>query len=378
MSDTGPGKRLTTEQEQQGADLYAAGASERDVAEALGCSASTAHRLRLRLAQEAAPAAPAATVPAEPDTAEAPGTPEPGEAADALSALRAQRAAQASVVEGLEQRQATSLQAMATLKQEQLGELAEGRANVGLRQRYRNAEDDAQDWATAAGLARDKLHMIDQRIADLEARQHLARMRGELALAVGDRAAAVSATGDRQRGAVLAMRDSAAEFVQAVADERAACQRVEDLAAAVTAAAVHLGEPVPDIPPATSTALWLHPDEAGAGGALALHRAINRAREGNAQAAAVHLGEAFGWLPPDPAAIAAERERLLAMRAQQAAPAAEPHEPWTRPDTSTIDLDAAGRELPAWRVRPHPATPIRARRPGGLRVARRAALAGMT
>lgn len=43
------GRRLTPEEEKTGLYLYAAGASEREVAEALSCSASTAHRLRERL-----------------------------------------------------------------------------------------------------------------------------------------------------------------------------------------------------------------------------------------------------------------------------------------------------------------------------------------
>lgn len=352
--EAGPGKRLTAEQEQQGAELYAAGASERDVAEALGCSASTAHRLRERLQREAAPAAPAAPVPAGTNTAEVPESPEPDETAQALAELRGQRDQQAEVIEGLEQREATSLAAMSELKQQQLGELAEGRADVGLRQRYRNAEDDARDWAIAADLARDKLRLIDQRIADLEARQDLDRMRGELAAAVAARDAACVATGERQRAAVLAVKAAAGEFTQAVADEQAAVSRVADLAAAVTAAAVHLGEPAPEVPAAASTALWLHPDTASAGGALALARAINRAREGNAQATAVQLAECFGWLPPDPAQIAAEHARLLALRASAAEP--EPHEPWTRPDGSPVALDADGNEVHPWLAErvPHP------------------------
>ena len=351
--DAGPGKRLTEAQEARGAEMFSAGASERDVAEALGCSASTAHRLRERL-QNAAPAVPAATVPAELGEPDATVAPEPDETAQALTALYAQRAGQAEVIEGLEQREATSLTAMSELKHQQLGELAEGRADVGLRERHKNAAEDAADWHTAADLARDKLRLIDMQIADLEARRALGAMRAELAAAVEARDAACAATGERQRAAVLAVRDAAAEFVQVVADEQAAVSRAADLAAAVTAAAVHLGEPVPEVPAVASTALWLHPDAANTGGALALARAINRAREGNVQDTAVQLATAFGWLPPDPAQIAAERERLLAMRAPEPEP--EPRQPWTRPGTSSVPLDRDGNELPPWMTArpPHP------------------------
>lgn len=43
-------KRLTRRQEERGAEMFEADKSERQVAKALGVSASTAHRLRLRLA----------------------------------------------------------------------------------------------------------------------------------------------------------------------------------------------------------------------------------------------------------------------------------------------------------------------------------------
>lgn len=56
-------RRLTPEEEQVGAELFSEGASERDVAEALECSPSTAHRLHERV-QARGEAARAATAPA--------------------------------------------------------------------------------------------------------------------------------------------------------------------------------------------------------------------------------------------------------------------------------------------------------------------------
>jgi Homeodomain-like domain len=374
MSDTGPGRRLTAAEEQQAAEMFAAGKSEREVADAVGCSASTAHRLRERLAREAAPAAPAATVPAGPDTPEAPVAPEPAAPAEAateppglemtgvllpsedeIAALRKERGEVAAAVATYEERAQESRTAIVQLEADRREVLAAGHDAAPLRPRLRDAADDLKDSEEAAALARGYLLELDGRLAAIEGRQAFGRMRGELAREVEISDVVCASTGNLQRAAVLAIKAAAEKFVQAVADEQAAISRRADLAAAVTAAAVHLGEPVPEVPAAVPTALWIHPDAANAGGALALHKAINRAREGNVQATAVHLAEAFGWVPPDPAQVAAERERLLAMQAQQASPAVEPHQPWTRPDTATVALDRDGKEVPPWMVRPpHP------------------------
>jgi hypothetical protein len=108
---------------------------------------------------------------------------------------------------------------------------------------------------------------------------------------------------------VIGLRDAAVDFTATLADERAAVQRAGELAAAVAAGAAMLGEPLPDVAPEVSTSLLVDPGHAS-GRPLALMRAFSEARIGDAEAVAVCLAEAFGWLPPDPAELAAEQERL--------------------------------------------------------------------
>jgi transposase len=309
---SGPGRRLSDHEEARGAGLFAAGKSEREVADVLGCSPSSAHRLRLRL--DAAGSEPEETTVTEHN--------EDQDEAE-LTELAKQHDAQARTVQGLEEREAVSRSAAASLEAEHLAGLAEGRSDPELRQRHENAAKDAGDWAKGAELARGKLAAIDQQITAVLARRADRQLRADLAEAVAERDVVLAAVGARQRAAVTAVRTAAEDFTAAFADELAALARVDELAALIA-----LGGPVPDVPPPESTGLWVSADYV-AGQPVALMRAISEARAGNAATVARQLGEAFGWLPPDPAELAAERARVLALRAGQLQPGPPP----------SVDLD---------------------------------------
>jgi hypothetical protein len=107
------------------------------------------------------------------------------------------------------------------------------------------------------------------------------------------------------------------------------------------------------VPAAESTVLWVA--DAPGGAPLALTRAVNEARKGDVPAVAVRLAEAFGWLPPAPLTaeeVAAWQARQAELARQQPQPGA----PWTRPDTSSVDVDAQGNALPPQMParQPHP------------------------
>lgn len=333
MIGGGAGRRLTAGQEERAAVMFAAGASEREVADELGCSASTAHRLRLRLEGE------------------------PQEDAE-LAALQQMRVALAEQIADHQGRAEASRKAIGALTAERDELLAEGKDAAPLRSRVGSAVMDLEDWTRAAELLAPKLAAVDARIAGIEARRELTAMRAVLAAAVAERDEVLAGIGDRQRAAVLAVKSAAEEFVATYREEEAARLRVEQLATAVTAGAVSLGEPLPDVPAAVGTMLQ-PPHDAIAGPALALVRATYRAREGNVAAVAVQLAETLGWLPPDPAELAADLERMRQMYAQQQRPPQPQGEPWTRPDASPVSLDAHGQEIrwAGWRP-PLPAHPL--------------------
>jgi len=350
---------MTPEQEARGAELFAAGHSERQVAAELGVGTGSAHRLRMRLAK--AEAAAEASEPEDPGTAPCgqlsqnqgqnetvihrPGGPTAAELAAELAGLETQRDGLAETAQTHEERAAVSRSAVMDLEAERLAALEAGRDAAPLRPRIASARADMDDSATAAQMVRDRMAAIDERIAEIRGRQELARLRTELAAAVEDRDAVCSRSGDRQRAAVLAVRAAAEEFTATYTEEETAGLRVEQLAQAVSAWAAGFGEPLPDVPPAASTALAV-PGDAMGGAALALVRATYRAREGSAAAVAVQLAEAFGYLPPSPEEIAAERERMARLyAAQPPQPAPQQGQPWTRPDVSSVDVDQYGREI---------------------------------
>lgn len=325
---TGP--RLTPEQEDRGAELYATGASERDVAEALGCSPSTAHRLRERLetqrdgggqeqaaggadgdleitevrpfAPGEAPSVVMLTV-LRPSAAGEAGAPElavpqssPEDEARLL-ALTGRREELAGTVAVCEERAAASRQAAARLDAERIEALAAGRDAQDLRPRRQNAEDDARDSDDMAVLMRQKLEAVDQEIGGICARRELARLRGELAAAESRRAVVCAGIGDRVRAAVAAVAEAAREVVAARADERAAGEAVSQLGQAVTAGALVLGEPGPDLA-ATPESTW--PSAPQDVTPVAWSRMCNAAAKGDTAWAAKEMAELLGWLPPAP------------------------------------------------------------------------------
>jgi hypothetical protein len=78
-------RRLTPEEAARGAGLFRQGATERQVAEALGVGRGTAHRLRERLGQDAASAAPGEPGAGEQGPGGTPGTPEADGAPEAVT-----------------------------------------------------------------------------------------------------------------------------------------------------------------------------------------------------------------------------------------------------------------------------------------------------
>jgi hypothetical protein len=363
---SGPTRRLTAEQEERGAQMFAAGHSERQVAEALEVGAGTAHRLRDRLAARIAQLAGQDHHDRETPV----GTEDDGSVRDAvddvmrgglLAQLGETRDELIGQLTDLQGRAAASRQALDGLEAERIKLLASGQDAAPLRPRVASASADLADWQTAAGLVQQQIAIADQRIAEVQAEQQLAGMRAELAPAIAERDAAVRATGGRMAAAVLAVRAAAEEFTAALADETAARDRAELLAAQVASLAGSLGEPGPDLPAEPeSTVLAVRGGDIG-GAELELYRAMGAARLGQAGVVARHLAEAFGWLPPTRAEQAADAERMRAQWAEMDRRMRQPKpapQAWTRPDASSYDVDADGREVRPWGhrppIQPHP------------------------
>jgi hypothetical protein len=116
-------------------EMFAGGATERQVAVALGCGNATAHRLRQAFLdqQDPAQAAPEAITPAAPDFAAR------------LAELEELRDRIAGVVTTHEDRAQASRTAVAALEAERLDMLAREVDAQPLRQRRRDAEDDLAD-----------------------------------------------------------------------------------------------------------------------------------------------------------------------------------------------------------------------------------------
>lgn len=375
---------MTADEERQGAEMFAAGRSERDVAEALGCSPSSAHRLRERLERAGAVTGNQA---GETPVSDQDGSAEDGsglemtpvrrafgsdvvlthpglaeiDAAGAEIELEAERAELADLVTAYGQRAQISLTAIQDLEAERLRILADGGDAVQLRDKVATARQDLQDWTDATGLHQQKLAVVEERLAGFAARRDLEGMRGQLAPAVAERDAAIRSTGGRMATAVLAVKAAAEEFTAALADETAARDRAELLAAQVASLAGSLGEPGPDVPAEPeSTVLNVRGGDIR-GAELELVRAMNAAKLGRAELVAKHLAEAFGWLPQSREEQAADaelwRQKRAAMDRQMLAPKPAP-QAWTRPDTASVGVDQNGREVgyPGYRPprAPHP------------------------
>lgn len=211
----GPGRRLAGDEEERAALLFAGGATDRQVADALDVGAGTANRLRHRMAAriaELSGGAPAdggrqleATVNALQTGLEISQAGEAGWRAELLEALRVQRGELLAALAAWQDRAQASRGAIAALDAERLELLAAGRDAAPLRPRRRDAEDDLADSTAAAGLVTARLAETEARIAGQEAEQRriaeqdaltAARAAAEAANAEGERLAAYLATTD--------------------------------------------------------------------------------------------------------------------------------------------------------------------------------------
>lgn len=233
---TGPGRRLTPEQEQTGAEMFAAGSTDRQVAAALECGAGTANRLRQRLAGR---------------IAELGGPGEPAADQPPVTELEQTRDALARALTLQLERAAASAQAIEGLGCERLELLAAGRDAAPLRPRLRSAEDDRQDYTSAAVLLQSRLDEVNGWIAQRNAAGELAAAEGEMAAAATEAAALAASAPDVLRTAAEAVRAAAAELVAFRADLAVAQDRVTAAHHRATLAALALGSPVP--PPSAST-----------------------------------------------------------------------------------------------------------------------------
>ena len=344
---------MTPDQERRGAEMFSQGQSERQVADELGVSASSAHRLKLRLEQpEAAPAPEIETGPEQPDEAVL-------QAADgiltdeAMALLEGERDRLAGELENLQARAQASLSAGHRLTEERDQLLLTTGDASPVRQRLIDAENDYRDWTRAIELTTAHLSEVSGRIEALTGYRELAERRAQLDAAVAERDQVLSQSGSRQRAAVAAVRAAAEEFCAVAADELAATERAAVLSSAVTAMAMQLGEQVPVVPPPASTRLVGLRQEGR--GELALRRALGFAERGDVDAVARALGEASGWTPPGPPdeeelkrwrQMTEDRERQLAEAKAQNARGPGGTE------ARVIDLDQNGREI--WPRPPHP------------------------
>ncbi len=233
---------MTPEQETRGAELFAQGKSERQVATELGVGTGSAHRLRMRLAAKAEAGGDSTEpVPDVPVDLE-PVTPDDGGHADAdlaaeLAELETQRGELDRIAGVHEERAQASRSAVMELEAERLAALEAGRDAAPLRPRIASACADADDSATAAQMVRGRVAVIDERIAEIKGCRELAVLRAELAAAVAERDEVCARSGQRQRAAVLAVREVAEEFTATYREEEAAGRRMEQLAQAVAAGA---------------------------------------------------------------------------------------------------------------------------------------------
>jgi hypothetical protein len=205
----GNNRRLSEDEERRGADLFAEGKSEREVADELGCSPSTAHRLHERLQQAGSGGSSGLAVGDLIPMRLLPGgrveitDPAEGLAEEVEGALRVElleqlgqrRAEFAEAVASCHARAAASRQAIAALDAERLELLAAGQDAAPLRQRRADAEADLADWEKSAELAAGPVAQADMRIAEVRAEQAQAEAEAarKRAAQQGDRLAPLAA-----------------------------------------------------------------------------------------------------------------------------------------------------------------------------------------
>lgn len=257
----GPGRRLTEADEALGAELFAAGKSEREVADELGCSASTAHRLRERLGavQDGTQDAPDAQdegsrfaltehrspwpegvavltfkgIPRDSADGDDSERDEPvlNEAdtkaaaarAVALRELGAKRDELAGQLADLEARSGASRQALVDLEARRVALLAEGKDAAPLRPLAQSARDDLADWEKTAELIAPQLAEVEAMIAGVHHEELLAAQQAERDRAAreGTRLAPKAAAALREAvtgdGPVRALADLGSRVAQAEA-----------------------------------------------------------------------------------------------------------------------------------------------------------------
>ena len=319
MSAPGPGRRLSDDEEERGAALYADGATTRAVARELAISRSSAQRLRVRLA-EAGRLAPAVG-----DGDAADGDDGPADAIDAELAAMASgdTAAELAAVTGQREALAARLNAVAA---DHFAALADLEAAQLARAAVIEADGDPSAQRSAIHDARDRIEEAEAgaaslmaKIAEADERVAVAAARHAERLAADELAAAVAAAEVTCERAAAVMRESiaayadlgpAGEFMNAVLDDAEAMARV-------AAAAAAAGVPVPDSPSGRLRVPAAH----GAQGGYLL-RAISAGLDRDPAAVHMALAGVAGWQPPDPqecaaldAETAAEAEAEAAARA---------------------------------------------------------------
>jgi transposase-like protein len=291
---------------------FAEGASTRQVAREHGIGNATAARMlqQYRDSQDSAQVAPGAGHP-DMAAAAAPGDVEHPRGDDAeLAALLEQREHVSAELAEAHSKSARAHKAADELSAERLKTIEDGGDATRLRPRIRDARDAAEDADAAADAVTRRLAALDQQIAAVQARLELARVRVELAAAIAGRDAVGAGMGERESRAFLAPRLAAEDLCAAKAEERDSIARVEALAAEEAARAAALGEPATVVPPVVSTHLQVPP---GMSEPLPYRQAHFRASQGQAELVAVSMAENFGWLPPEAALVAAEREQRREM-----------------------------------------------------------------
>lgn len=302
---------MNPDQERRGAELFAEGKSEREVAKAIKVSAATAHRLKQRVEENVAPEI---TEPEKHDEAVL-------QAADevltdeAMTLLEVERHRLAGQLEAFQARAQASWSAKQTLEQERDELLLDTGDASGVDQRLEDADRDLRKWVRGAELITPQLAEVNARIGRLNGSRELAAKRAELAAAASEHAGLSAGVGDVQRECVAAVAASAEKFVAAVTGEAAARTRLSQLMFAVNQLEQSLGEPLTSVPESPPTALSVPPVTAvpgqPAGGLL---QALTAASLGDVKAVAAGLGLACGYLPPGPP-TEEERERWRQMTA---------------------------------------------------------------
>ena len=171
----GPGRRLTPGEEAAGAELFARGASDRQVAEALEVGAGTANRLRHRMADRIAelsgqtPAnAMEATVDLE-TRLEIMQAGEVGWRTEVLETAQGQRDQMAAALSAWQTRAAANRETIKRLDVERAELLVAGGDAAPLRAQRTAAEDDLADCLLAAELIGTRIAEADARIEGQQA-----------------------------------------------------------------------------------------------------------------------------------------------------------------------------------------------------------------